>query len=100
MTYSFRAECDRDVDLAIDQWQRLGYISFRTPPSGISVPHCTIRSAQLPDGTFLPDREVEFESSADYATLRLAIAGIDDLHVVRETLRAVPLSENTLKCGD
>lgn len=52
-----------------------------------------------PDSYF-PDVEVELLTSMNQAELRAVVAGLDDAHVITETLRACELKANPLQRGD
>jgi hypothetical protein len=85
-TYSFRAECSYDAlrfltqatEYAVEQSLQLGMISFKNDPK-------------------YPDVEVEFKSTVELSPLREVVRGIEDCHVILQTLRPVPLSMNSLK---
>lgn len=52
-----------------------------------------------PDSSF-PDVEVELLTSMSEAELRAVVAGLDDAHVISDTLRACELKANPLQRGD
>lgn len=81
-TYSFRAECWPDVEQLL------------------ALAEGTVTMKRFMDPR-LPDVEIQFESPADLGVLMAITDLIPDAHVIRETLRACPLSENTLEreCG-
>ena len=78
MIYSFRAECWIDVKQFLAAAWNEGSLTVR------------------PDPTF-SDLDVEFESTGDLDTLKALTHLIEDAHVIRETLRACPLAENSLE---
>lgn len=83
---SFRAECSYDAlrfltqatEYAIENDLRLGKIMFKNDQDH-------------------PDLEVEFISDVPVTKLRDIAAGIEDCHVIVQTLRPVPLAENSLE---
>ena len=77
-TFSFRAECQADVDSFLQKSQVSG-IKLTVTTNGF------------------PDVEIEFESEATLEDLIEVIRKVRDGHVVYQTLRQVPLSENSLK---
>jgi hypothetical protein len=79
--YSFRAECQADVD------------SLREALSGTRV---SSSMKCFPDEMF-PDVEVELETHAPLETIRTIMRGVEDGHVMVETLRACALSDNSLE---
>jgi hypothetical protein len=76
MLYSFRAECWLDV---------LGFIALARGEIVLAY-----QDRQY------PDVEVEFESDMDLGTLKAMTDLVEDAHVIRETMRARPLSQNDL----
>ena len=81
-TYSFRAECMRDVgSFLVADW-----------PAGMAAWGWTIRS----DPRF-GDTEAEFTSNATVEQLRQVMRQVIDGHVMVETLRPCPLAENSLE---
>ena len=82
-TFSFRAECPRDVEEAYTQLAESGY----TFGDWIM---------QTPDPNF-PDRHVQVRANMDFATFIDLLRRIEDGHVMHQTLRAVPLSDNSLE---
>ncbi len=83
--YSFRAECQVDVDLL-----RQALIA-----DGISSSMQITPLVGLPDG--LPDVQVEIETQGKLETIRNIMRGVEDGHVMVETLRACPLAKNSLE---
>jgi hypothetical protein len=79
--YSFRAECQDDVDR----------LRLALTTAGISS------SMQITRPDQLPDVQVELESQAKLETIRNIMRGVIDGHVMVETLRARPLANNTLE---
>ena len=79
--FSFRAECQHDVDQLCQALDSAGVShSMRIKPVGE-----------------FPDREVELETNAALEAIRNAMRGVMDGHVMVQTLRACPLSKNTLE---
>lgn len=83
--YSMRAECGHDVDLfaamaGVSSIKVAGLVQVTDPP--------------------FPDVEVEFRSDATLGELYAVLDRMVDSHVMRETLRAVPLAENSLERGE
>ena len=76
MIYSFRAECQLDVD----EFIRITGVSIR----------------QLRKDPLFPDVEVEVESAFDLGMLVAFTERVEDAHVIRQTIRACPLSDNSL----
>lgn len=84
--YSFRAECLDDIKefqrqcvvagLAISMRVKTGILNMPEPPS---------------------DPEVEMESAVSLETLQGVMRQVVDGHVMLQTLRACPLSDNTLE---
>lgn len=79
--YSFRAECPADVDLFEQQCMAAGL--------GAAV-------RRVPDPVF-PDIDVEMVVDAPIEILRNLFRRVLDGHVMIQTLRACPLSENSLE---
>lgn len=82
-TYSFRAECQSDVDRF--------FIACKK--ANIIVDEVYIGA----DPNGLPDKQVEFNSPATLEALKCVARSIEDGHVLPETLRACPLTENSLQ---
>lgn len=78
--FSFRAECLNDVNL---------FVSNDTPALWIKT------TRVVPDQGF-PDVEVEIETNATIEQLHEWLNKQPDSHIIYETLRPVPLSENPL----
>ncbi len=85
-TYSFRAECSHDVQVFITRARQACY----------EVAHGKIYTQQF-RGTMLPDVKFQFDSNATIEQLQQVMAGIEDSHVMAETLLACPLAENPLR---
>jgi hypothetical protein len=83
--FSFRAEVKHDVDMFV----KLCKVKKVT----IKITKCLCTSAH-PD---LPDREVELESENTIDELMEVLRGVDDSHVMMQTIRPVTLEENSLK---
>lgn len=82
-TFSFRADAIQDVfELMLSQGMR-------------AVHRLTI----LPDQIF-PDVEVEPVAEMTEAELKQVIAGLDDAHVIADTIRQCDLKSNPLQRGD
>jgi len=79
--YSFRAECQADLDQLVRKLRS-------------SAIHCFMSGAQ--DKQF-PDCEVELETDAPLETIRNSMRAVEDGHVMVQTLRACPLAENSLE---
>lgn len=84
-TYSFRAECERDVEEIKKALTRLD--------SSISL----VSTRSYLQGSLVYELFVEFTSELDLGTIQKAVAYIEDCHVALQTLRAVPLSKNSLE---
>lgn len=80
--FSFRAECKHDVDRFFNDCKAIG----------IKIDHLSIHPAT--DGW--PDVEVDFRAKSTLSDLKQTARGIEDGHVLLETLRACPLAENSL----
>lgn len=85
--FSFRAECRNDV----------GVFLRSLMASGISVSNADIHASS--DGTItFPDVFVEIATSeASVEQLIHASRQVEDLHVIEQTLRPVPLANNSLE---
>lgn len=79
--FSFRAECPIDV------------ARFKDACLKAAV---TTSLSERPDGEF-PDVEVELESPASLRTLQDVMRGVEDGHVMLQTLRECRLKDNTLE---
>ncbi len=80
--FSFRAECQRDVEKLTAVGKAAGIkVAFR------NVKH------ELP----FPDVDVEIESQWSLEDLMNLMRSVVDGHVMRQTLRPVPLTENSLE---
>ena len=85
-TFSFRAECNYDVlrflnkayEYAMDNNLRLGAIYLKTDEG-------------------FPDCEGEFKSNVPLHDLEEIAGSIEDCHVLLQTLRPVPLAQNSLQ---
>lgn len=84
--FSFRAECQADVDQLIQVLERAGISS----------------SIQVKRDAEFPDVEVELQSDATLETIRSMTREVEDghVHVMVQTLRACRLAENTLERDD
>ena len=82
-TFSFRAECQRDVNCFIQETKNKNIVISLTKT--------------VTDTTRFPDVEIEFESEATLEDLIEAMRKVQDGHVMYQTLRQVPLSENNLQ---
>ena len=82
-TFSFRAECQVDVDSFLQKSQE-------------SVIKLTVtKNVKVTNG--FPDVEIEFESEATLEDLIEVMRKVQNGHVMYQTLRQVPLNENSLK---
>lgn len=79
--YSLRAECMADADML----RKL--VSSACATSKLSM-------KADPDG--LPDQEVEIRTELTFNDLLALIRAIPDGHVMQQTLKPVPLAENSL----
>lgn len=79
--YSFRAECAADVD----------NLNNALTASGLAA-----TLLYYPDPVY-PDINVEIETDAALDVIRSIMREVDDGHVMYQTLRAVPLAQNTLE---
>ncbi|MFL1526522.1 hypothetical protein [Pseudomonas sp. O230] len=82
--FSCRAECQDDIDAFIEA-------------AKAAEVEMAIRA--FADKVF-PDVEIEITSTASKDELRDLMRGVEDGHMMRQTLRAVPLSENSLVPDD
>lgn len=82
-TFSFRAECQVDVDCFLQ----------KSSDSNIKV---TVTKT-VKDTNGFPDVEIEFQSEAKLEDLIKVMQDVEDGHVMYQTLRQVPLSENNLQ---
>lgn len=81
-TFSFRAECQVDVDC------------FLQKSSDSNIKITVTKTVKDKDG--FPDVEIEFESEAKLEDLIKVMRGVQDGHVMYQTLRQVPLEQNNL----
>ena len=81
-TFSFRAECLVDVQAFNKLLSSRGFISELKTEA---------------DDAGLPDVEVEMKAGATLGQLRELLRHVVDGHVILQTLRPVPLSENSLE---
>lgn len=79
--YSFRAESQDDVERLHQAFAAAGVLT-------------TMKGK--PDAQF-PDIEVELESATDLECIRNVMRTVKDGHVMLQTLRACPLSANSLE---
>ncbi|MDI1332425.1 hypothetical protein [Pseudomonas sp.] len=82
--FSCRAECQDDVDAFIEAAKAADF-------------EMLVRA--FADKVF-PDVEIEIISDASKDELRDLMRGVEDGHMMRQTLRAVPLSENSMEPDD
>ncbi len=80
-TLSFRAECEHDVRLLFEAILAEGFMLKRS-----------IDRSQM-----FPDVRVEITTSANLEEIMAIMRTIPDSHVMMQTLRAVPLNENSLE---
>lgn len=80
-TFSFRAECQHDVDKLLNQFCHSGLIT-------------SINTKQVDQ---FSDVIVEFEVSANLETIRGLMRNVIDGHVMLQTLRECLLSKNSLE---
>ena len=80
-TYSFRAECQEDVERFNEECLKAGLMT---------------QWHAKPDEQF-PDVEVELQADASLDTLRNVIRQVVDGHVMLQTLRECSLAENSLE---
>lgn len=80
-TFSFRAECEADVDRFQEllRSKLVGYFIFTTPAA------------------IAPDVLVEILTDSPIESIRSILAEVPDGHVMVETLRHCPLQENSLE---
>lgn len=78
--YSFRAECLVDVERFLSKANEL-----------------SIKLTKDNQDEVFPDIEIEFESDTDIEGIRNVLRQVVDGHVMIQTLRPVPLSENSLE---
>jgi hypothetical protein len=81
--YSFRAECPADVE------------AFQASAAKANIP--VVVTHLVVERDAFNDTEVEFKSTATLEAIRDAMREIVDGHAMLETVRAVPLSENSLE---
>ena len=81
LLYSFRAECQADLDKLT--------LALRT--RGIM---CSMRATQDPQ---FPDCAVELETDATVQAIRDVMRSVEDGHVMVETLRPCQLADNSLE---
>lgn len=80
-TFSFRAECLADVTAFI----------------GTNDDNSLTAVGIVPDMTGFPDVEVQFDSELGLEELRQRMRAVEDGHVMVQTLRQCPLSQNSLE---
>lgn len=87
---SFRAECSQDVE---------GLLERAAMVYPMQVSEVRVEDCQLKGNIPIPDKDVEMIVSGDLTIARLhaVMLAVPDGHVMAETLRAVPLSENSLE---
>lgn len=81
-TFSFRAECDGDAVPFLATAEALGH-----------TVHSTVHS----DTDGFPDVDVEIQTSASLEQLQEVLRGMEDAHVMLQTLRQLPLETNSLE---
>ncbi|MFT0182783.1 hypothetical protein ACMSIO_20400 [Pseudomonas benzopyrenica] len=81
-TFSFRAEC--------------GYYMGRFI-SAVEAQGHAIHSVVRPDGKGFPDVDVEIRTDANLEQLQEALRSVEDARVMLQTLRQIPLAENSLQ---
>lgn len=81
--FSFRAECSVDVRRFLAGLTEVGIETeaSQSPVSGLSG----------------PDVAVELQATTTLEELRIVARRVEDAHVIVQTLRAVPLAENSLE---
>lgn len=81
--FSFRAECSVDVRRFLAGLTEVGIAAeaSQSPVSGVPG----------------PDVAVELQASATLEQLRLVARRVEDCHVIVQTLRALPVAENSLE---
>ena len=94
--FSFRAECRKDVDdfLFVSYQLNIAYTS-------VTVKHGFLNIDNKP--VAIPDVDVEVNthnSEVDLEMMRIIARQVIDGHVMLETLRRCPLSENSLERAD
>ena len=87
-TFSFRAECPADVDTFCLQLKA-------TKPFQSSVRAELLFFA---DWRLSGEAVVEINTSLELEDLRNIMRGIDDSHVMVQTLRELPISKNNMAC--
>jgi hypothetical protein len=80
--FSFRAECRHDADAFIRAAEQVGIAA-----------NATIH----PDTSGLPDVDVEATFDANLEQLRAVVRQVHESHVMLQTLRELPLADNTLE---
>ena len=80
--FSFRAECSQDIEV------------FQALLSGHGV---AFKVSTYPDANGLPDVAVEIKADAPLVRLRELLRQVVDGHVMLQTLRQLPLAQNTLE---
>lgn len=85
-TFSFRAECNLDVD-------RFCRMVRRRFPRIFNV---QITALKFNDGRFSGEMAVEVDTTETLESLMDAMRDVIDGHVMLQTLRELPLSENNL----
>lgn len=81
-TFSLRAECGNDMARFISAVESQGH---------------AIHSVVRPDANGFPDVDVEIRTDANLEQLQEALRSVEDAHVMLQTLRQVPLAENSLR---
>lgn len=82
MVFSMRAECSVDFNRFMELAKQ----------NGLVVEH-TVR----PDPDGFPDVEIEFASDSTLANIADVIRQVPDGHTMLQTLRPVPLADNSLE---
>jgi hypothetical protein len=77
--FSFRAECQTDVDRFYEAVKSIG-VTIQVSPAKIA-----------------PDVLVSLMTDASLEEVRSILAAVPDGHVMAETIREVPLEENSLE---
>lgn len=85
--FSFRAECQDDVDRVLGAMRK----------DNIYYLLDILRPVILENGSDVPDVDVQLRAKADKLTLISIAESQEDCHVIAETIREVPLSENSLE---
>ena len=83
--YSFRAECERDVE------------EIKKALTKLDSTTSLVSTRSYLQGSLVYEPFVEFTSELDLGMIQKTVASIADCHVALQTLRAVPLSENSLE---